>query len=142
MYEGKTREDLYLLLKEKAPNLANGLSRGRRSVLEGLLLQAQAATPAAPPTAQLVKLMRPKVRKPKPKMAEAIPLRIPQEAIDRTKRGLEMLEIAANAIKMSGMSEQQIGALLYVHCGLDAEQAGKAVMGLIGLRASLLGQAA
>lgn len=137
MYESKTRETLYLMLKNRSPDLALGRSRARREELEQLLKEGPSsvveAAVAPPPKRR---------RKPAPK-AEVVPIfRVSQEAIDRTKRGLEMLEIAANAIKMSGMSEQQIGALLYVHCGLDAEQAGKAVMGLIGLRASLLGQAA
>lgn len=134
MYEGKTREDLYLMLKDRFPDLALGRSRARREELELLLTSSLAAQPAQPKPA-------PKRRAPKPRAA-VINLPVPQAAIEKTRRGLEMLELAANAIEMSGMSPTQIGTLLYIHLGLDAEQAGQAVHGLIGLRAALLGEKA
>lgn len=138
MYEGKTRGTLYLMLKKKSPDLALGRTRARREELEQLLKDGPSAAPAMDAT---VRAPSPKRRR-KPK-AKVIPIfRVSQEAIDRTKRGLEILELAANAIKMSGMSAQQIGSLLYIHLGLDAEQAGQAVHGLIGLRAALLGEKA
>lgn len=128
-----TRTEMYLWLKEAAPHLAIGKTRARREELEQLIssvTDTEASKPALKKPVRKRRVLR--------RRTEVPSLQVPQGAIERMRHGIEMLDLVANTIKMSGLSETQIGTLLYIVHGLDAEASGKAVAGLIGLKDALM----
>lgn len=131
MFDKMTRVEIYERLKKEAPDKALGHTRSRREVLEKLLDAALKEEAAPKPQAR---------RGRKPKLAVVIDFPVPKlslEAALKMRHGLDLVEMAGSLIAKSGLPPRQLGALLYLTKGVDADQAALALEGLASLKLDL-----